>query len=43
MDMHLAVAYSTRNTVVELEENRRIALAMMPGWTRHQEPPCAKS
>jgi uncharacterized protein YndB with AHSA1/START domain len=25
MDMHLGVAYSTRNTVVELEENRRIA------------------
>lgn len=25
MDMHLAVAYSTRNTVVEFEENRRIA------------------
>ena len=23
--MHLGVAYSTRNTVVELEENRRIA------------------
>jgi hypothetical protein len=25
MDMHLGTAYSTRNTVVELEENRRIA------------------
>ncbi|HEU5242329.1 MAG TPA: SRPBCC family protein [Ornithinibacter sp.] len=25
MDMRLGVAYSTRNTVVELEENRRIA------------------
>ena len=25
MDLHLAVAYSTRNTVIELEENRRIA------------------
>ena len=25
MDMHLGVAYSTRNTVVELDENRRIA------------------
>ena len=25
MDMHLGVAYSTRNTVIELEENRRIA------------------
>jgi uncharacterized protein YndB with AHSA1/START domain len=25
MDMHLGVAYSTRNTVVELVENRRIA------------------
>lgn len=25
MDMHLGVAYSTRNTVVEFEENRRIA------------------
>lgn len=25
MDMHLGVAYSTKNTVVELEENRRIA------------------
>ncbi len=25
MDMHLGVAYSTRNTVIELDENRRIA------------------
>jgi len=25
MDMHLGVAYSTRNTVIELEENRLIA------------------
>ena len=25
MDMHLGVSYSTRNTVIELEENRRIA------------------
>ena len=24
MDMHLGVAYSTRNTVIELEENRRV-------------------
>ena len=25
MDMHLGVAYSTRNTVIELDDNRRIA------------------
>jgi uncharacterized protein YndB with AHSA1/START domain len=25
MDMHLGIAYSTRNTVIELDENRRIA------------------
>ena len=30
MDMHLGVAYSTRNTVIELDENRRIAWQSRP-------------
>ena len=42
MNMVLGVAYSTRNTVVEFEENRRIAWrteAGGRGWTRSRGSP----